>query len=175
MKRQPTKQEIVLQMIYLIRGYYPKNTKNSYNNKIKNNSIEKWVTYLHVLFGKIIDIFFQIRHTNGQLAHEKMFNITVQFSSVQSLSRVRLFATPWIAARQASLSPTPRVHWDSCPSSQWCYPAISSSVVPFSSCPNPSQHQGLFQGVSSSHLAAKVLEFQLQHQSFQWILRTDFL
>ena len=34
--------------------------------------------------------FFQIRHTNGQSAHEKMFNITVQFSSVQSLSRVRL-------------------------------------------------------------------------------------
>ena len=32
-------------------------------------------------------------------------------------------------------SPTPRVHWDSSPSSQWCHPAISSSVVPFSSCP----------------------------------------
>ena len=32
-------------------------------------------------------------------------------------------------------SPTPGVHWDSCPSSQWCHPAISSSVVPFSSCP----------------------------------------
>ena len=32
-------------------------------------------------------------------------------------------------------SPTPRVHWDSRPSSQWCHPAISSSVVPFSSCP----------------------------------------
>ena len=32
-------------------------------------------------------------------------------------------------------SPTPRVHWDSPPSSQWCHPAISSSVVPFSSCP----------------------------------------
>ena len=32
-------------------------------------------------------------------------------------------------------SPTPRVHSDSCPSSQWCHPAISSSVVPFSSCP----------------------------------------
>ena len=40
---------------------------------------------------------------------------------------------------------------------------------------NPSQHQGLFQGVSSSHQVAKVLEFQLQHQSFQWIFRTDFL
>ena len=35
--------------------------------------------------------------------------------------------------------------------------------------PNPSQHQGLFQWVSSSHEVAKVLEFQLQHQSFQWI------
>ena len=32
-------------------------------------------------------------------------------------------------------SPTPRVHWDSRPSSHWCHPAISSSVVPFSSCP----------------------------------------
>ena len=37
--------------------------------------------------------------------------------------------------------------------------------------PNPSQHQGLFQWVSSSHQVAKVLEFQLQHQSFQWTPR----
>ena len=37
------------------------------------------------------------------------------------------------------------------------------------------QHQGLFQWVSCSHQLAKVLEFQLQHQSFQWIVRTDFL
>ena len=40
---------------------------------------------------------------------------------------------------------------------------------------NLSQHHGLFQWVSSSHQVAKVLEFQLQHQSFQWIFRTDFL
>ena len=39
--------------------------------------------------------------------------------------------------------------------------------------PNPSQHQGLFQRVNSSHEVAKVLEFQLQHQSFQWTPRTD--
>ena len=38
-------------------------------------------------------------------------------------------------ARPPCPSPTPRVHSDSCPSSQWCHPAISSSVVPFSSCP----------------------------------------
>ena len=40
---------------------------------------------------------------------------------------------------------------------------------------NLSQHQGLFQWVSSSHQVDKILEFQLQHQSFQWIFRTDFL
>jgi len=39
---------------------------------------------------------------------------------------------------------------------------------------NLSQHQGLFQWVSSSHQVAKVLELQLQQQSFQWIFRTDF-
>ena len=47
------------------------------------------------------------------------------------------------------------------------------------SSPSPSfnlaQHQGLFQGVSSSYQVAKLLEFQLQYQSFQWIFRTDFL
>ena len=59
-----------------------------------------------------------------------------QFSSVQSLSRVRLFVTPWITAHQASLSiTTPGVHSNSHPSSWWCHPAISSSVVHFSSCP----------------------------------------
>ena len=40
---------------------------------------------------------------------------------------------------------------------------------------NLSQHQGLFQWVSSSHQVAKVLEFQLQHHSYQWIFRTDFI
>ena len=40
---------------------------------------------------------------------------------------------------------------------------------------NLSQHQSLFQWVSSSHQVTKVLELQLQHQSFQWIFRTDFL
>ena len=60
----------------------------------------------------------------------KLISHASKFSSVQSLSHVRLFVTPWITARQASLSIT-----NSCPSSQWCHPAISSSVVPFSSCP----------------------------------------
>ena len=41
--------------------------------------------------------------------------------------------------------------------------------------PNPFQHQSLFQWVNSSHEVAKVSEFQLQHQSFQWTTRTDLL
>ena len=60
----------------------------------------------------------------------------IQFSSVQSLSHVWLFVTPWTAARQASLScssPTPRVYSNLCSSSRWCHPTISSSVIPFSS------------------------------------------
>ena len=49
---------------------------------------------------------------------------------------------------------------------------LSSSSPP---APNPSQQQGLFQWVSSLHELAKVLAFQLQHQSFQWTPRTDLL
>ena len=60
----------------------------------------------------------------------------------------------------------------------WVGDAIQPSH-PLSFCSPPdfnlSQHQGLFQWVSSLHQVAKVLEFQLQHQSFQWIFRTDFL
>ena len=58
-----------------------------------------------------------------------------RYSSVQSLSLVRLFATPWTAARQASLSITNfRAYSNSCPLSRWCHPTISFSVVPFFSC-----------------------------------------
>ena len=203
-------------------------------------------------------------------------SLGIQFSSVQSLSRVRLFPTPWIAAHQASLSITNswslfklmssnhlilchplfflpsifpsisvfsiesvlRISWPkywsfsfninlsmniqdwillekykyahySVQSLQLCptlcdpidcsipclpvhhelpeftqtyvhwvgnafqpsHPLSSPSVPAF----NLSQHQGLFKWVSSLYQVAEVLEFQLQHQSFQWTLRTDFL
>ena len=86
----------------------------------------------------------------------------IQFSSVQSLSRVRLFATPWIAAHQASLSITNS--WSSLrltsiesvmPSSHLilCRPLLLLPPIP----PSIS----LFQWVNSSHEVAKVLEFQL--------------
>ena len=59
----------------------------------------------------------------------------------------------------------------------WVGDAIQPSH-PLSSpspAPNPSQHQSLFQWVNSSHQVAKILEFQLQHQSLQWTPRTDLL
>ena len=70
-------------------------------------------------------------------------------------------------------SPTPRAYSNSCHVSDAIQPShpLSSPSPAF----NLSQHQGLFQWVSSLYLVAKVLELQLQHQSFQWIFRVDFL
>ena len=62
------------------------------------------------------------------------------------------------------------VHWVS-DAIQPPHPLLS----PSSPALNLSQNQGLFQWVSSSHQVDKLLEFQLQHQSFQWIFRTNFL
>ena len=68
------------------------------------------------------------------------------FSSVQSLSRVWVFATHELQqTRTPCPSPTPRIHPNPCPSSRWCHPAISSSVVSFSSCPQSFQASGSFQ------------------------------
>ena len=65
--------------------------------------------------------------------------------SVQSLSHVRLFGTSWtIACWPLYPSPTPRDYPNSCPLSLWCHPAISSSVVPFSSCPQSFPASGSF-------------------------------
>ena len=72
-------------------------------------------------------------------------------------------------------SPTPRAYSNSCPSRWWYHLTISSSVVPFSSHLQSFPASGSFLWVDSLHQVAKVLEFQLQHQSFQWIFRIDFL
>ena len=84
---------------------------------------------------------------------------------------------PWTAAHQASLFFTTswsllklNVHWVS-DATQPSQPLSPPSPLAL----NFSQHQGLFQRVSSSNQVAKEVEFQLQHQSFQWIFRIDFL
>ena len=107
------------------------------------------------------------------MAEDKKEKASVQFShSVvsnslwpQGLQHDRLHCpSPFLAISQT------HVHWvsDAIKLSQ---PLESPSPPTFTL----SQHQGLFQWVNSLHQEAKVLELQLQHQSFQWIFRTDFL
>ena len=78
--------------------------------------------------------------------------------------------------------PGPPVHHQLLESTQTHVHWVSDAIQPFHPLLSPSppalnlsHHQGLFQWVSSSHEVAKVLEFQLQHQSFQWTTRTDLL
>jgi len=100
---------------------------------------------------------------------------SVQFSSVtqscQTLCNPMDCSMPGFSVRHhlPELAQT-HVHWVS-DAIQPSHPLLSPSPPAF----NLSQHQGLFQWVSYSHQVAKVLEFQLQHQSSQWIFRTDFL
>ena len=101
-----------------------------------------------------------------------------QFSSVQfSFSFVSNSLRPHGLqhARLSCPSLSPRACSNSCPLSQWCHPIISSSVALFSFCLQSFPASGLFQWVGSLHQVAKVLELQFQHQSFQWLIRVDFL
>ena len=78
-------------------------------------------------------------------------------------------------ARPPCPSPTPRVYPNLCPLSFWCHPTISFSVIPFSFCLQSLPASGFFPMRLLLHPVAKVLELQLQHHSFQWTLRTNFL
>ena len=74
-------------------------------------------------------------------------------------------------ARPPCPLPTPGVYPNSRASSRWCHPAISSSVVPFSSPLQSFPAWESFPMSQFSHQVAKVLKLQFQHQSFQWIFR----
>ena len=100
---------------------------------------------------------------------------SVQFSSVtqscQTLCDPMNHSTPGLPVHHQLLMST-QTHV------RWVGDAIQPShplSSPSPPVPNPSQHQGLFQWVSSLHEVAKVLEFQLYHQPFQWTPRTDLL
>ena len=130
-------------------------------------TMEEWV---ESMWGIYRQTCMSHTHTHVWLSHLKVetmllatiwMSLTgIQFSSVQLLSRVWLFATPWTAGYQASLSITnSRSLLKLIPSD-----AIQPSHPPSSPSPpafNLSQHHSLLKGVSSSHQVAKVLEFQL--------------
>ena len=119
-----------------------------------------------------------------KIDHHRQYSVIIV---VHLLSCVQHFTTwtacckdgmdfPWTAARQASLSFTiSQVCSNSCPLSQWCHPTVCPLLSPSPPAFNLSQHQGLFQWVSSSNQVAQVLELQLQYQYFQWILSVDIL
>ena len=127
--------------------------------------------------------FFKIKTSN----HEKRWN-----SSSPALAGKFLTSEPSVEfhhsvvsdslrphkpqhARPLCPSPTPRVHPNPCLFSLWCHPTISSCVVPFSSCLQSFPASGCFQTRQLFTSGGQVLEFQLQHQSFQWTPRTDLL
>ena len=101
----------------------------------------------------------------------------IQFSSVQFSSVAQSYPTLWDPINRST--PGLPVHHQLPEFTQthvhWVGDAIHPShplSSPSPPTPNPSQHQGLFQWINSSHEMAKVLEFQLQPQSFQWTPRT---
>ena len=104
---------------------------------------------------------------------EKLMLCNCGVADWTGISRVRLFVTPWIAARQASLSITNSpVHPNPCPLSQWCHPTISSSVVPFSSWLQSFPASGSFpmswlfasggQSIAASSSSSSVLPMNIQ-------------
>ena len=100
--------------------------------------------------------------------------VPVQFSSVAQLC-------PTLCDRNDCSTPGFLVHYQLPELVQTQVHQVSDAIQPshplsslYPPAFNLSQHQGLFQWVSSSHQVAKVLELQLQHQSFQWIFRTDW-
>jgi len=72
-------------------------------------------------------------------------------------------------------SPTPGVYPNSCPLRQWCHPTISSSIVPFSFCPQSFLLSGSFPMSQLFTSGGQSIGVSLQYQSFQWTPRTDLL
>ena len=103
--------------------------------RVFSNELALWIRWLK-------ELKLQPKHQSLQwIFRIDWFDWNLQFSSVQSFSCVQLFATPWTAAHQASLSITISQSSPKLMSlSRWCHPAISSSVIPFSPALNPSQH-----------------------------------
>ena len=116
------------------------------------------------------------------ISHKSLnrMNRYLSVSSVQFSSVAQSCPTLWDPMNRST--PGLPVHYQFLESTQTHAHRVGDAIQPshplsFPSppAPNPSQHQGLFQWVNSSNEVAKVLEFQLQHQSFQWTPRTDLL
>ena len=95
--------------------------------------------------------------------------------NVESLSPIQLFATPWTAAQQASLSLTVSQSLLKFMSTVLMMTSNLTLLSPSPPALNLYHHHGLFQWIDFLHQVAKALELQLQHQSFQWIVKVNFI
>ena len=104
-------------------------------------------------------------------ARNKTINTIVVF---QFYSPVWFFVTLWTAAHQALLSLTMSWSLTKLMFIAMMMPSSHLILTPSSSVLNLYQHQGIFRWVSCLHQMTKILDFQLQHQSFLWVFRVDF-
>ena len=98
-------------------------------------------------------------------------SFSVQFS--RSVVSDSLWPHELQHARPPCPSPTPKVYSNSCPSNRWCHPAISSSAIPFSSCPQSLPASGSFPMSQLFTWGSQSIGHQ--HQSFQWTPRSHLL
>ena len=138
---------------------------------IDQHATDPWESCLHFKAGQLK---FEGYVPCGILYQDEMLN-SIQFSSVTQ-------SCPTLCDPMNRSTPGLPVHHQLPEFTQTHVHCVGDSIQPSHplSSPSPpalnlSWHQGLFQWVSSSHQVAKVLEFQLQHQSLQWTLRTDLL
>ena len=147
-----------------------------YPHVSKEKTMVKWFDHNQVTSNRSAGIHVYLKFKICAPRLYCLSNIkSVQFSSVAqscpTLCDTMNRSMPGLSVHhQLPESTQTHVHWVG-GAIQPSYPLSSPSLPAL----NLSQHQGLFQWVSSSYQVAKVLEFQLQHQSFQWTPRTDLL
>ena len=162
-----------------IAGHQASLSITNSQSSLRLTSIESVMPSIHLILCcpllLLPSIFPSIRVFSNESAGdiENNSTILVQFSWSVVSNSLRPHESQ--DTRPPCPSPSPGVYPNTCPLSPWYHPTISSSVIPFSSCLQSFPASGSFQMISSLHQVAKVLEFQLQHEFFQWIFRTDFL
>ena len=145
-------------------------------NKINNKAIHANVWFSNAYKSYVYSILKSIECTIALYLLKNIHTLILKFVVVQPLTCVQHFLTTWTAAWQASLSFT--ISWSLLKFMSIESMMPSNHVIfchPLPSCSQSFRESGSLQWVSSPHQVAKILQLQLQHQCFQWILRVDFL
>ena len=132
--------------------------------------------YYHLTLGSL----YTVTQRNWPYQQTKLQTIFLSWCSILSVQFSHSVMSNTLRAHGLQIgrlpcpSPTPGASSNSSPSSWWCHPTISFSAVPSSNLQSfPAS--GSFHMSHTSHQVAKVLKFQLRHQSFKWIFRSNLL